>query len=96
MLAKNIIQPSTSPWASPVIIVRKKDCSARFCVDYRKLNNITRKNALLLARIDETLDTLSGAQWFSTLDLISGYWQVEVAENDRAKTAFTTHEGLFE
>jgi len=73
--------------------VRKKDGSARFCVDYRKLNNITQKDAFPLPRIDETLDTLSGAQWFSMLDLVSGYWQVEVAENDRA---FTTHESLFE
>ena len=63
------------------------------CVDYRRLNNVTRKDAFPLPRID---DTLSGAQWFSTLDLISGYWQVEVAESDRAKTAFTTQEGLFE
>ena len=96
MLARNVIQPSTSPWASPIVIVRKKDGSARFCVDYRKLNAITRKDAYPLPRIDDTLDTLSGSQWFSTLDLLSGYWQVEVAEGDRDKTAFATQSGLFE
>ena len=94
MLAHNVIQPSMSPWVSPIVIVRKKDGSARFCVDYRKLNAITRKDAL--PRIDNTLDTLSGSQWFSTLDLLSGYWQVEVAEGDRDKTAFATQSGLFE
>ena len=96
MLACNIIQPSTSPWASPVVIVRKKDGSARFCVNYRRLNAVTRKDAYLLPRIDDTLDTLSGSQWFSTLDLLSGYWQVEVAEEDRENTAFATQSGLFE
>lgn len=96
MLSQDIITPSTSPWASPIVLVKKKDGSWRFCVDYRKLNAITQKDAYPLPRIDDTMDTLSGSQWFSTLDLRSGYWQVEVSEEDRQKTAFTTHEGLFE
>lgn len=96
MLHKNVIQPSSSPWASPVVLVQKKDGSTRFCVDYRKVNAITRKDAYPLPRVDDTLDTLSGAQWFSTLDLISGYWQVEMDPTDIEKTAFCTHEGLFE
>ena len=80
----------------PNCCCEKKDGSARFCVDYRKLNSITHKDAYPLPRIDNTLDTLGGSQWFSTLDLISGYWQVEVAEQDHDKTAFTTQEGLFQ
>ena len=65
-------------------------------MDYRKVNNVTRKDAYPLPRIDTTLDTLAGSQWFSTLDLVSGYWQVEVDETDRHKTAFFTTEGLFQ
>lgn len=96
MLAKGIIQESCSPWASPIVLVTKKDGTTRFCVDYRKVNTLTQKDAYPLPRIDETLDALSGSQLFSTLDLASGYWQVEVEKNDRPKTAFCTTEGLFE
>ena len=96
MLQDDIIQPSNSPWASPIVLVRKKNGSMRMCVDYRKLNAVTRKDAYPIPRIDNTLDTLSGSKWFSTLDLISGYWQVEVNKEDREKTAFCTHEELFE
>ena len=96
MLRDNVIQQSDSPWASPIVLVRKKDGSLRFCVDYRKLNDVTRKDAYPLPRIDDTLNTLAGSQWFTTVDLLSGYWQVEMAKEDRAKTAFCTTEGLFE
>ena len=96
MLAKDVIQRSSSPWASPIVLVGKKDGSVRFCVDYRKVNGITRKDAYPLPRVDDTLDTLAGSKWFTTLDLISGYWQVELEEKDREKTAFCTPDGLFE
>ena len=96
MLSKDIIRPSSSPWASPITLVPKKDGSVRFCIDYRKVNSATRRDAYPLPRIDDTLDTLSGARWFSTLDLVAGYWQVELAEEDKEKTAFCTSDGLFE
>ena len=96
MLAKGIISPSKSPWASPIVLVAKKDGSTRFCIDYRKVNLVTRKDAYPLPRVDDTLDTLTGSAWFSTIDLRSGYWQVEVSPNDREKTAFCTQEGLFQ
>ena len=96
MQQRGVIRPSSSPWASPIVLVTKRDGSKRFCVDFRKLNSITRRDAYPLPRIDDTLATMSGSKWFSTLDLISGYWQVEVAPVDQEKTAFCTTEGLFE
>lgn len=96
LLEAEIIRESCSPFASPIVLVKKKDGSLRMCVDYRQLNSRTRKDAFPLPRIDESLDSLGGACWFSTLDLASGYNQVPVTEKDRFKTAFCTPFGLFE
>ena len=88
MLQNDVIRPSHSPWASPIVLVRKKDNTWRFCVDYRKLNDITIKDSYMIPQVNDLLDTLSGQQYFTTLDLASGYWQVKVAEESKEKTAF--------
>lgn len=96
LLADGVIEESCSPWASPVVLVKKKNGEWRFCIDYRRLNGITVKDAHPLPRVDDTLDALAGSLWFSTLDFSNGYWQVEVAMEDREKTAFTTGRGLYQ
>jgi hypothetical protein len=78
MQRRRIIEESDGPWSSPVVLVRKRNGELRFCVDYRKLNDVTKEDCFPLPRIDDTLDTLAGVKWFSTLDLKRGYWQVDV------------------
>jgi hypothetical protein len=94
MLRTGVVQRSTSPYSSPVLLVKKKDGSWRFCVDYRRLNNITMKDKMPI--VDELLDELWGATWFTKLDYRSGYHQIWLALGEEAKTAFKTHHGLFE
>src|SRR5438045_1683318 len=96
MEARQLIRKSMSPWAAPVVIVKKKDGTKRFCVDYRGLNKVTKTDRFPLPRIDELLESFRTANWFTTIDLASGYWQVEVAEEDKEKTAFITYRGLYE
>ena len=95
MQSQGIIEPCQSEWASNIVLVTKKDGSIRFCVDYRKLNSLTQKDAYPLPRIDTCLDTLSGAVWYSTFDLRSGFHQVKVHPRDVNKTTFTCHRGTF-
>ncbi|KAI4904285.1 hypothetical protein NFI96_007443, partial [Prochilodus magdalenae] len=96
LVDKGILKESCSPWASPAVIVIKKDGTVRFCCDYRRLNQVTCKDAYPLPRVEESLDALGNSQLFSTLDLTAGYFQVAVDDTDREKTAVTTPFGLFE
>ena len=96
MQRNGVIQPSCSPWSSPVVMVRKKDGSHRFCVDYRGLNSVTKADTFPLPRIDDLLDQLGRASYFSTLDLASGFWQIRMEPLSQEKTAFVTPHGLFE
>ena len=89
------VEPSSIPWAAPVVLVRNKDGTWRFCVDYRRLNAITTRDVYPLPRIEEALSRLEGSHYFSIMDMQSGYWQVEVKPEDREKTAFITPDGLY-
>jgi hypothetical protein len=96
MMRGNVIVPSNSAWAAPVVLARKKDGEWRFCVNYHRLNAVTKKDVYPLPTIDDALSRMEGSRYFSILDMQAGYWQVEVDEQDRAKTAFITADGLFE
>ena len=94
MLKAGVIEPSQSPWASPIVLVDKKDGSKRFYVDLRALNRVVKKNSYPLPRIDDILASLDGSKYFTCLDLRSGYWQIELDEESKEKTAFTSFMGL--
>src|SRR3954467_14983117 len=96
MLEIGLIQPSASPWRSPVLFVDKKDGGNRLCMDYRKLNDVTMKNKYSLPKIEDLFDQLTGAKVFSKIDLRTGYHQLKIRAEDIPKTAFTTRYGLYE
>ena len=96
MLQKGVIEPSISPWSSNIVLVTKKDGSTRFCVDYRKLNAVTKKDSYPLPDIRQCLDALADSAWFSCMDINAGYWQIGVKPEDREKTAFATSMGLYQ
>jgi Reverse transcriptase (RNA-dependent DNA polymerase) len=96
LLKNGIIEHSTSPWSSPVVLVKKKDGTTRFCVDYRRLNQITTKDAFPLPRIDDIYDQLTKAIYFTKFDFKAGYFQVPLDKADRPKTAFSTRDGHFQ
>ena len=96
MLENGLIKKSFSPWSAPTVIVNKKNGKFRLCIDYRKLNAVTKPDAYPVSRIADMLDALGHSAFFSTLDLASGFWQVEVLSKDREKTTFTTPFGIYE
>lgn len=91
-----MVEESSSLWASPIVLVKKRDGSLRFCVDYRQLSAVTRKDVFPLPCIDDLLDQLSGRKVFSTLDAWAGYWQIRMSESSKEMTAFVTFEGLYQ
>lgn len=96
MLKNGIITPSESPWASEYVVVKKKNGEWRICIDFRKLNSLTVKNAYPLPNLEECLENLGGRLFYSQFDFTSGYWQVEMDQKSRPSTAFRTNGGLFE
>jgi hypothetical protein len=96
MLNQGIIEPSRSPWGSNIVLVITKDGRPRFCVDNRMLNDVTKKDAYPLPRVDECLDALAGAKWFGSMNLNAGFWQIGMAPEDKENTAFLTSFHLYQ
>ena len=97
MLSEGVVRPSKSPWSSPVVITRRKDGKPRFCVDFCRLNTVTKRGAYPLPQVNATLDKLRGARYLSTIDLKNSYWHVPLTEASKPLTAFTAlGRGLYE
>ena len=97
ILAEGVVQPSTSPWSSPVVITRRKDGKPRFCVNFRRLNNVTKRDTYPLPQVNATLEKLRGARYLSTIDVKNGYWHIPFTEESKALATFTVFgRGLFE
>ena len=95
MMNAGVIRPSRSPWAFPMALAPRKDGTMRFCIDYRKLNQITKKDAYLIPRVDDGIAALKKAKYYTALDLLSGYWQIRMHPDDIEKMAFNTRFGLY-
>ena len=95
MAKRKVIHPSKSPWASPILLADKKGGKIRFCIDYRRLNNVTIKDAYPIPRMDEILACLGRSTYFSTMDLTDAFWSILIEEKDIEKTAFSTKYGLW-
>jgi len=96
MVAMGVVEESNSPWCSPIVLVTKKDGSIQFCVDYRRVNDVSRFDAYPMPRVDEVLDRLGTARFFTTLDLTKGYWQIPLSPESKEKTSFSTPYGLYQ
>jgi len=96
MLETGVIEPSNSSWASPVCLVKKKDGTFRFCIDYRRVNAVSKKDAYPIPGIQDALDNLRGSRCFATIDLLSGYWQLGMTDRAKERSAFCTRRGLFQ
>lgn len=94
-LAAGVLEPAQSKWASPVLFTLKKDGKLRFCIEYRRMNELIVKDPYSLPRMDECIDSLGPANVFTTLDAYSGYWQIPIREEDKAKNAFACHAGTY-